>query len=64
MKPYYQGKKLVGNGSWKKDYHIHDKNHHKVENWWVDLNEWLTRTTLKQRTRREIEKELEDEKEE
>lgn len=62
MKYFKLGKKLSSGTTncsvpWKKDYHIHIKNK-KIENWWEGMVNYVSRKTMKQRIKREIEKEL------
>ena len=62
MKPYGREKKVNGSdhrfGShWKKDYHMHDKKHRKVESWWEGICDYLSRTEIKRRWRKDIENE-------
>lgn len=53
MKPYGREKKVTRNPNWKRDYHIHEKGR-KVANWWESICSLLSRSTLKQRIKREI----------
>lgn len=53
MKPYGRVKKITQNPDWKRDYHIHE-NGRKVANWWESICSLLSRSTLKQRIKREI----------
>jgi hypothetical protein len=46
MKPYGREKKIKGL-LWKRDYHIH-QNNRKIDNWWVEMNTIISRTTMKQ----------------
>lgn len=49
MKPFGREGKIKGSGSWKRDYHIHDKNHRKVLNWWEgEMEHFLSRSRMKQ----------------
>ena len=48
MKPFGREKNIKGSGKWKKDYHIHDENHHKILNWWEGICTFLTRSRMKQ----------------
>lgn len=57
MKPFGREKNLKGSGVWKKDYHIHHKNR-KVSNWWEDIVNNLSRTTIKQNIKKDINREL------
>lgn len=60
MKPYNLGKKLSSgttdcNGSsWKKDYHLHTKRGRKLENWWEEMINYISRRTEKQKLKRKI----------
>jgi len=56
MKPYGREKKLQGNGPWKTDHHTHPKRMWK--NWWEDINDYLSRSRMKQLYTREIDKEI------
>jgi hypothetical protein len=56
MKPYGREKKLQGNGPWKKDHHPHPK--HLWRNWWETINDCLSRSRMKQLSKREIDKEI------
>lgn len=47
MKPYGLGRKITGS-KWKKDYHLHDKNHRKIGTWWEDLVDYISRRRMKQ----------------
>jgi len=60
MKPYgLRDKKTKGSGDWKKDYHIHQKNR-KVPSWWeIWVYKLLSRSSQKQKTRKEIENAVE-----
>lgn len=65
MKPY--GRSGYVNGSshkfgshWKKDYHCHSKNHRKLGNWWEEIVDYLFRTEIKRRWKKEIEEEIDD----
>ncbi len=57
MKPYGRGKKVNGAGLWKKDYHIHRKNR-KLENWWEGITDFLSRSAMKQKFKKEVEDDL------
>lgn len=57
MKPYGREKFVKGGPTYKKDYHIHEKNR-KIENWWEDITELLSRASLKQKVNKEIENQL------
>ena len=50
-----------GRNPWKVDYHLHE-NGHKLENWWEGFCNLVSRTTMKHRIKREIERELQDNK--
>lgn len=42
---------------WKKDFHLHDKKHHKIDNWWVELSEnQIGRNIIKQKIKKDTEK--------
>lgn len=61
MKPYGREKVVRGGrgfmaGNRKKDNHCHDKNHRKLENWWEDFNTCISRTTIKQKLKKQLEK--------
>lgn len=51
MKPYGREKTVKGD-AWKKDCHCKK---HRMINWWEDICCYLSRTTMKARTRKEIE---------
>ena len=56
MKPYGRNKKVNGsNGTWKKDYHLHNKKHRKIKNWWECICDYETRTTMKLKIKKFIE---------
>lgn len=55
MKPYGREKTVKGGNSWKKDYHCHSKNR-KLKNWWEGICQCISRTTMKQRLKKEIDK--------
>ena len=57
MKPYGRGKKINGAGLWKKDYHLHRKGR-KLENWWEGITDFLSRSTMKQKFKKEVEDDL------
>lgn len=66
MKPYGREKNVNGSSHifgvhWKKDFHVHDKNHRKLEAWWEGICSHLSRTEMKRRWKKDIEKKLEDE---
>lgn len=65
MKPY--GRKdepIKGGNDWKKDYHCHDKNHRKIGSWWEEMSEdYIDRGAIKQRTKKQLEKDIEDNEE-
>lgn len=54
MKPYGQEGKTKASGIWKKDYHLHDKNHRKLESWWEGFAHFVSRKTIKQRIKKLI----------
>lgn len=59
MKPYNLGKKLSSgttsfSGSWKTDYHLHTKKGRKIENWWEGMVHFVSRRTVKQDIKRQI----------
>ena len=58
MKPYGREKKISGSGRWKKDYHLHDKNHRKLESWWEDICCFISRKTMKQLFKKQFNSEL------
>jgi len=53
MKPYGREKNIKGSGSWKKDYHARPKK--MYINWWEDLNNIISRKSMKQKIQKEIE---------
>lgn len=53
MKPYGREKKISGAGLWKKDYHLHRKGR-KLENWWEGMTDFLSRTAMKQKFKKEV----------
>lgn len=53
MKPYGREKHISGGNSWKKDFHIRPKR--KFQNWWEDICKLLPRSTMKSKTRKEVE---------
>lgn len=55
MKPYGREKKISGSGLWKKDYHLHNKKHRKVESWWEAIADYLSRSAMKQKVKKEME---------
>lgn len=58
MKPNNQKAPIQAAGEWKKDYHLHDRNHHKIGNWWEELSEeCVGRNTVKQKIKNELSKE-------
>lgn len=57
MKPYGREKHITGGNKWKTDGHFHPK--HLVENWWESICDVISRRTMKQNLRREIEQEYE-----
>lgn len=56
MKPYGRTKCIRG-CPWKKDSHLHDKNHRKLEMWWEGVADYLNRTGIKRLWKKEIENE-------
>ena len=57
MKPYGNNNLTPGAGPWKKDYHLHNKNHRKIRNWWEYFAEnTISRTTIKKKVKEEINK--------
>ena len=59
MKAYGNNNLTPSSGTWKKDYHLHDKNHRKIGNWWEYFTEnTFPRTTIKKKVKEEINKEL------
>jgi len=49
MKPYNREGNIKGSGIWKKDYHLHNKNHRKILNWWeVEMQHFTSRSRIKQ----------------
>lgn len=38
----------------KKDYHCHDKRHHKIGSWWEGYSEISSRSTVKRQIKKEI----------
>ena len=60
MKPYGREKKVEGSGGWKKDYHLHDRNHRKIESWWEGICDYVSRARMKQDIKKEIKKEIEE----
>jgi len=57
MKPYGREKKVKGSGRWKKDYHLHDKNHRKIESWWEGICGYISRERMKQLFKKYIQNE-------
>ena len=56
MKYFKLGKKLSSGTTncgvpWKKDYHLHIKNR-KIENWWEEMVNYVSRKTMKQRLKK------------
>ena len=58
MKPFGREKKIRRN---LPDHHPHPK--HLIKMWWEDMCDYLDRSAMKQKLKREIQKELEEEKE-
>ena len=50
MKPYGREKKITGGQPWKMDYHPKKGWH----NWWEDMCACLSRSTMKQKIKRDI----------
>lgn len=61
MKPYgRKNEPIKGGNDWKKDYHLHSKNGKKIGNWWEEMSEaYVDRGSIKNKVKKEIEKELE-----
>ena len=59
MKPYGREKKITGGQPWKKDYHPRKSE----RNWWEDICDFLSRSTMKQKSKKEIENEINENKE-
>lgn len=55
MKPYGREKHVSGGQTWKKDYHLHDKKHRKVESWWEGITDFLSRSAMKQKLKKTYE---------
>lgn len=60
MKPYGREKKITQNPEWKTDYHGHSKNHRKLESWWEGIADYLFRTEIKRRWKKQIEEEIDN----
>ena len=58
MKLYGREKHVTGGNNWKTDYHIHPK--HILQNWWEGICDVVSRKTMKQKLKREIEGEYEN----
>lgn len=60
MKPYGRKNEPIKSGNqWKKDYHCH-RNNRKIGSWWEEMSEdYIDRGAIKQRVRKQIEKEVE-----
>jgi len=56
MKPYGREKKLQGFGKWKTDVHPPKG----LVNWWENICEVLSRGRMKQITKKEIDREIND----
>lgn len=56
MKPYGREKYVSGGNNWKIDFHIRPKR--KFKNWWEDICQLLPRSTMKAKSKKEIEEEL------
>lgn len=59
MRPFGRVKTVKGGNEWKKDYHLHKKNR-KLENWWEDITDFLSRSSIKRMVKKYIDKELLD----
>lgn len=57
MKPYGREKKITQNPSWKTDYHLH-KRGRKVESWWEGIADFLSRSAMKQKFKKEVKDDL------
>jgi hypothetical protein len=57
MKPYGRLKKVKGGKPWKVD--VHPKK--GFINWWEDMCDFLTRSTMKQNWKKEVDKDLNEE---
>lgn len=57
MKPYGRDKKVLGSGSWKKDYHLKRLG---CANWWENMCDFLTRSRIKQIVQKDITNEILD----
>lgn len=57
MKPYGRLVKIKGSGSWKKDYHIHEKGR-KIGNWWEDMSQNLSKGRINQIVKKQIQSEF------
>ena len=53
MKPYGREKKIMRN---LPDYHPHPK--HLIKNWWDDMCDYLSRSAMKRKWKKEVEKEI------
>jgi hypothetical protein len=62
MKPFGRMKKISGGNSWKRDYDLHEKGR-KLLNWWEDIANRITRTSMKRLLNIEVEKEIQDQDE-
>ena len=55
MKPYGRNDIVHQNPRWKKDYHLHNKNHRKLANWWEEFSgNTISRSRIKQLWKKEI----------
>lgn len=52
MKPYGREKKITGGQPWKMDYHPKKG----LKNWWEDMCDCLSRSTMKLKIKRDIQK--------
>ena len=59
MKPFGREKTVKGGKPWKIDHHIHEKG---LVNWWENMCDLLTRSRMKQISKKQIDKEIQDEK--
>ena len=59
MKPFGRMKKISGGNSWKRDYHLHEKGR-KLLNWWENIANCVTRTSMRKLLNIEINNELDD----
>lgn len=59
MKPYGREKNIKGSGIWKKDYRIRIKNR-KIGNWWEDMCNFVSRSSMKRKAQEEAFNDIED----